>query len=592
QSFHGILVRRGDAGSEISSNTIYNLSETGTNGKLIGLTQTGGEYTIQNNMIAIDGNGTMETYGLVIDSESGTTLSSVVRNNTLLLEGQGANGSSVTYLHSTNNTDNLELVNNIIFNNHQNADGYVYTLSNTDTGTRMSSNYNFLYNTATNRGIRIGGVDQTTSQWKNIQDNYSWILANNETNEHIIAPGTIFQDPTMGDLRINSSAGTAAMYVYGKGLSLSGFSTDHQGSARTTNTGIPITIGADEIPYPSGQSLSARMVGTIADGNTSNFVIANQAVASITWNANGGMLPSDFSLQHVTGQGVSEEFALSGRPPTELRSFMRMTPTGGSGNWIATVRYYYHPNVAGGVDPMDGMVLTRARNNTGMNVFDHVHNGITTGTEIDGRAFIQVSGVQGSEFDLPFLYSVSSNPVVTPVTLVAFIATPNEYQVLVQWETASEINNDYFEIERSYQGAQEFEVISKIQGNGTTNSPRSYSWTDSPSMLQSEIHYRLKQVDYDGTYEYFEPVRVEMENAIDQKVVAYPNPANQRVNLRWSVSKDRRLQLFNVSGALVKSFAERVIQQTTLNLKDLPRGVYYLNVLEEGNLKERVRIVK
>lgn len=111
------------------------------------------------------------------------------------------------------------------------------------------------------------------------------------------------------------------------------------------------------------------------------------------------------------------------------------------------------------------------------------------------------------------------NPV--PVELIFFDATLQDQAVELQWATASEINNDYFTIERSIDG-QSFEHIAIINGAGNSNEPLFYSYTDHSLPDAYIIYYRLKQTDYDGTTSYF-PIRA-VQRKSPPEIFVYPIP--------------------------------------------------------------------
>ncbi len=100
---------------------------------------------------------------------------------------------------------------------------------------------------------------------------------------------------------------------------------------------------------------------------------------------------------------------------------------------------------------------------------------------------------------------------VLPVQLLTFDAALDEKSVLLRWVTASEINNDFFQVERSRDGIN-YETIGKMQGAGTINSLNNYEFSDAelPAGMigASVLYYRLRQVDYDGKAEFFGPVSV------------------------------------------------------------------------------------
>ena len=96
-----------------------------------------------------------------------------------------------------------------------------------------------------------------------------------------------------------------------------------------------------------------------------------------------------------------------------------------------------------------------------------------------------------------------------PVELTSFTATSNGKEVILNWSTATELNNQGFEIERSEDNIS-FNTIGFVPGFGTTTEPKSYSYSDQ-SVNSGTNYYRLKQVDYDGSYEYSDVVEVEFQ---------------------------------------------------------------------------------
>jgi hypothetical protein len=102
--------------------------------------------------------------------------------------------------------------------------------------------------------------------------------------------------------------------------------------------------------------------------------------------------------------------------------------------------------------------------------------------------------------------------------------------VLLEWETASEINNDYFTIEKSHDGLN-YDEIGNIEGNGTTNNTFNYSFIDRETSVGA--YYRLKQTDFEGVFKYegflFQDYLDQQEN----EITFYPNP-NNSTNIKWT----------------------------------------------------------
>ncbi|MGC3945918.1 MAG: hypothetical protein QM762_15570 [Chryseolinea sp.] len=122
------------------------------------------------------------------------------------------------------------------------------------------------------------------------------------------------------------------------------------------------------------------------------------------------------------------------------------------------------------------------------------------------------------------IISTNSNTTPLPVELVSFNARLNNDVVDLDWSTASELNNNFFTVERAV-NLEHFEAITEIDGAGTTTRPNSYTHTDN-TPLYGRSYYRLKQTDFDGEYTYSKVVTVEYEGPRFASLHAYPNPAD------------------------------------------------------------------
>jgi photosystem II stability/assembly factor-like uncharacterized protein len=135
-----------------------------------------------------------------------------------------------------------------------------------------------------------------------------------------------------------------------------------------------------------------------------------------------------------------------------------------------------------------------------------------------------------------------------PVELISFTASVINNKIILNWSTASENNNHGFEIERSYDG-ENFFKIGFVNGSGTTTEPGGYTFTDQP--INSNIYYRLKQIDFDGSYEYSSVVEV-YGLTPDNFYLAqnHPNPFNPSTAIQFSlpVEASVTVKLFNMLG--------------------------------------------
>jgi len=160
---------------------------------------------------------------------------------------------------------------------------------------------------------------------------------------------------------------------------------------------------------------------------------------------------------------------------------------------------------------------------------------------------------------------------VLPVTLASFTANQVGGNVIINWSTATEVNNSFFTIERSSNTAN-FAAIQKISGKGNITSLTNYAYTD-VTPLAGVAYYRLKQTDVDGQFVYSNTIAV-INNATPQ-ITVYPtiNPTN---TIRFTgVTTNKTLDVFSLTGA--RLFTSK-LQGSQLVLPSLPKGVYNLRI--------------
>ena len=151
---------------------------------------------------------------------------------------------------------------------------------------------------------------------------------------------------------------------------------------------------------------------------------------------------------------------------------------------------------------------------------------------------------------------------------------------MLSWITATETNNYGFEIERKQSGI-DWAKIGFIEGNGTTIKENIYNYADE-NIETGEYYYRLKQIDYDGSFEYSTELEVVIEIFYDFNLEQnYPNPFNSNTVINYSLPSTTfvRLILYNNLGEEVKELVREEqsagIYKHLLNAEDLPSGVYF-----------------
>jgi len=193
--------------------------------------------------------------------------------------------------------------------------------------------------------------------------------------------------------------------------------------------------------------------------------------------------------------------------------------------------------------------------------------------------------------DPAFMCDCIPNPSPFPVTMTDFkakLVEPNT--VKLEWTTASETNNDYFQIEKSSDITKWEDVPTcKVPGSGTTQKPHTYSCEDpkANSGGQNLVYYRNKQVDYDGAYEYSNTVKIRLENAAYPTAIdkAYPNPTEDRIYIKYNSDDNGifNIRLMSLDGKTLLTnqyVAQRGNQVIDLDLPEtkLKSGFYILEV--------------
>lgn len=173
---------------------------------------------------------------------------------------------------------------------------------------------------------------------------------------------------------------------------------------------------------------------------------------------------------------------------------------------------------------------------------------------------------------------------VVPVTLLTFNVSTNEKSVLLNWSTASEINNDHFEVERSADGLS-FVSIGTVPAVARPGSLNRYSFGDTKPE-KGIRYYRLKQVDKDGRTS-FSSIKQILFNAVGPRVVLYPNPANEVVNLEFRSARPAvtRLSITNMAGQVVLTQPMNILQgdnKTALFVHTLVGGSYWISFELDG----------
>jgi hypothetical protein len=180
---------------------------------------------------------------------------------------------------------------------------------------------------------------------------------------------------------------------------------------------------------------------------------------------------------------------------------------------------------------------------------------------------------------------------VIPVELTSFTAAAFNNDVILNWSTASELNNSGFEIQRSVTGT-EFVTAGFVAGHGTTTETKTYRFVDA-NLNAGNYTYRLKQIDFDGTFSYSNEVKVDVAASPIQFELAqnYPNPFNPSTTVKFSIPQSSNviLKVFNALGQEVATLVDQNMEagSHTINFdaSQLKSGIYFYR-LEAGTFNE------
>ncbi len=202
---------------------------------------------------------------------------------------------------------------------------------------------------------------------------------------------------------------------------------------------------------------------------------------------------------------------------------------------------------------------------------------------------VSVADINGSQLQSgTATVNVTTNP--QPVTLISFTGVLENNGNRLKWATASEQNNRHFELQRRGDDSS-FESIATINGYGTTNVNQFYNYLDKTSPFKTS-YYRLKQIDFDGKFEYSNMVAV--KSNFTAKITIYPNPFTVDVNISLSevLKPNTKVFLYDVFGR--KQNLTFTLNGNTINCKttNLPTGSYVLKIVTDTAVYNKVVVKK
>lgn len=252
---------------------------------------------------------------------------------------------------------------------------------------------------------------------------------------------------------------------------------------------------------------------------------------------------------------------------------------------IDTIHYTANSNISSAIQIGSGNFVIY--NGTGSTV---TITNLAQGT-LYHYAVIEYNGWYTTANYLTSSYLTSSSTTL-PVTWLSFDAHLIDKIINLKWRTANELNNDLFEVQRSENGI-EFEKIGTVKGNGNTQSVSTYLFVDD-YLQQAEktiLYYRIKQVDYDGTFDYSEIKTINLIASRKQESVQLsPNPVREITSLVGLAANDRySAKVFTADGILLIMQNNISASNPDINCSHLQAGLYFIEIC---NLTTYEKLIK
>lgn len=366
------------------------------------------------------------------------------------------------------------------------------------------------------------------------------------------------------------------------------------GSARVNATLTvlgTLTLTRGRLRFPAGYQVVLPPGATWAGGSSESFV--NVMMQSAVTSGAVPRVALDFPLGNGLQNYRPVTVAVTATPGTttySVRQMERRPPTRtmpSALKWVSSVRYYTVEPGAGGTSTIqrgeisitfgsdDGVVNPRALRIARTSLVDP-----TLWEDLNGNFLAPsttTTPIQQFTTGGDFVLATNSAVNPLPVTLTSFTAERRTNgSVLARWHTASELNSEYFELERSLDG-RAFSSLGQVKAQGTSTVPHDYQQPDplAPSQL---LYYRLRLVDVGGQTTY-SPVAVVAARSADEQLVVYPNPASSTLTVQLPpAAAGQPWRVYDTLGRPVALPASPTTEAVELDVHSLAAGTYFVQV--------------
>lgn len=336
-----------------------------------------------------------------------------------------------------------------------------------------------------------------------------------------------------------------------------------------------VSVALHELGHGLGFTGSAAIDDGVLDANNSHECDGIVGNGCIGFEDNGSFIPTIYD-RFVDIDSEVEIISLT-NPSTAIATNLEGgSTTGGSGgldfdeNNLSTYRDH-------------GIELHAPANFQAGSSYSHFDE-TTLPNELMSPSFSVGQAIHDPGMAQIVMEEIGWSAVVVPVELSMFLAQKKNDYIELVWTTASEINSDYFEIQKSDNGSS-FITIGKVQAAGNSSSTIEYAFIDR-APYAGHNYYRLKNVDFDGTYDFSKIELVDYEGTSREISIA-PNPAYNSITVKSSeIPNGGKISIFTLDGRLVNALLLRkngpIVKE--IDISTLPKGNYYLQFQVNGKI--------
>ncbi|HRE41798.1 MAG TPA: hypothetical protein PLG90_10745 [Ignavibacteria bacterium] len=550
---------------------------------------------IYNNMISIGSGENTNTMFAGMLIAAGTALNDLsLIYNTIAVSGTsggdiGSYGFIRSDLTAVSPLTSIASANNAIVNTRSGGGSSNYSIAyhGADGDINILSNYNMYHSSDPLLIAQVNTTSYNFNGWKTLSgDDLQSVSPNTLTLSNL------FTNVSTADLNV-IEANIESWILNGNALPLNGIDFDFNGNKRSDSlqTGSS-DIGADEfIPSVAPPTINI----TVAGLGSYPISLYGRTLGSVNLT-NLGTLDAPISeLNVLYYSGVNPPGSI---PPYKYgNAYWDISPNPGASGYTYNVTLNYQPNTLGNIRFESEVRMIKSDNggtsytpylNPGMGTDEYTLDTLLKTVTVYGLTSFSLFGITGSDGPLP-------------VELSSFTATAERNNINLNWTTATEINNSGFDIERKSVGETEWSKIANIQGNGNSSEPKNYSYSDR-NLSTGKYNYRLKQIDYNGNFEYFNlssEISVGIPDNYDMSQ-NYPNPFNPATKINYDLPFDSRvsLKVYDMLGREVFSVLnnEQInagYHTAQINFGSMASGTYFYRIIAKGvNGKEFVTTKK